>query len=94
MAINLYKVYVQTEGHPHVLEMIVAGDSIESAKEKALKHVKESNATKGRDLKTSQDNSTVLAAKKAGMNGAIVVNKTPLTVHEEILKKIKKNVKK
>lgn len=85
---NLYRVYVQTDDHPHVLEMIVAGESAKDARVTALKHVKESNPTKGRALATSQKNSKVLAAKKAGMNGAIVVNKMPVLIYKEILKHI------
>lgn len=86
---DLYKVYIQTNDHPHISEMIVAGDSIEDAKEKALKHVKESNPTKGRNLETSQNNSTILAAKKTGMHGALVVNKIPVTTYKEIMENLK-----
>lgn len=87
--IKLYKVYIQTDDHPHILEMIVAGESLEDAKIKARGHIKESNPEKGRDKKTSQKNSTVLAAKKTGMNGALVVNKIPVTIYREIMENLK-----
>lgn len=86
---DLYKVYIQTEDHPHILEMIVAGTSVADAKKKALGHVKESNPTKGRDLAVSQKNSIALAAKKTGMNGALVVNKMPVTVYKQIMTNLK-----
>jgi hypothetical protein len=88
---DLYRVYVQTDDHPHILEMIVAGGSVKDAKKKALGHVKESNPTKGRTLQTSQKNSTVLAAKKTGMHGALVVNKMPVTIYKEIMKNLKED---
>lgn len=86
---DLYRVYIQTDDHPHILEMIVAGTSIKDAKAKALGHVKESNPTKGRKLETSQKNSAVLAAKKTGMHGALVVNKMPVTIYKEIMENLK-----
>lgn len=45
---NLYKVYVQTKDHPHVLEMIVSAATQDQAAGKAFSHVKEANPTKGR----------------------------------------------
>lgn len=86
---DLYRVYVQTDDHPHILEMIVAGENLRDAKKKALGHVKAANPTKGRAVATSQKNSTVVAAKKTGLAGALVVNKMPLTIHKEIMKNLK-----
>lgn len=86
---ELFRVYVQTDDHPHILEMIVAGENAKDAKKKALGHVKAANPTKGRALATSQKNSTVLAAKKTGLAGALVVNKMPVTIYKEIMKNIK-----
>lgn len=86
---DLYRVYVQTDDHPHILEMIVAGESAKDAKKKALGHVKAANPTKGRALATSQKNSTVLAAKKTGLQGALVVNKMPVTIYKEIMENLK-----
>lgn len=85
---NLYKVYVQTKDHPHVLEMIVAAESKDSAGEKALSHIKESNPTKGRSLEESQKNSVVLFAKKTGKSGCLVTNKLPVSAFRGISKNI------
>jgi hypothetical protein len=85
---DLYRVYIQTSDHPHILEMIVAGASVEDAKTRALGHVKESNPTKGRTLEASQSNSTVLAAKKTGMRGALVVNKMPVSIYRQIMRNL------
>ncbi|MGF6764810.1 hypothetical protein P3T24_005144 [Paraburkholderia sp. GAS33] len=90
MAEKLYKAYVKTLDHPHVLEMIVSAPSEEAAATKALGHVKEANPEKGRSLAESQKNSVVLAVKAAGKNGCIVTNKLPLVVFEKISKSIKK----
>ncbi|WP_157661886.1 hypothetical protein [Burkholderia ubonensis] len=86
MAEKLYKAYVKTLDHPHVLEMIVSAPDEEAATRKALSHVKEANPEKGRSLAESQKNSVVLAVKAAGKNGCIVINKLPLVIFEEISK--------
>lgn len=87
---HLYKVYVQTKDHPHVLEMIVTAESKDSASKKALSHVKESNPTKGRALKESQKNSMVLFTKKAGKSGCLVTNKLPVSAFQAIVKNIER----
>lgn len=94
MAERLYKVYVQTLDHPHVLEMIVSADGKEVAAQKALQHVKEANPTKGRSLEESQKNSVVIAVKAAGKSGCIVTNKIPVLAFEEIAKAVKRKSKK
>ena len=88
---NLYKVYVRTKDHPHILEMIVSADSKESAETKALGHVKEANPDKGRPLKESQANSEVIFAKKTGKSGCLVTNKLPVVAFKAISKSIIKN---
>ncbi|QVN12050.1 MULTISPECIES: hypothetical protein [unclassified Burkholderia] len=90
MAERLYKVYVQTLDHPHVLEMIVSADSKEAAEDKALGHIKEANPTKGRSLEESQKNSVVLSVKKAGKSGCIVTNKIPVLAFKDVQKALKK----
>ncbi|HZS80812.1 MAG TPA: hypothetical protein VFA14_05235 [Herbaspirillum sp.] len=87
---GLYKVYVQTLDHPHVLEMIVSASTKEAATQKALQHVKEGNPTKGRSLEESQKNSVVIAAKPAGKSGCIVTNKIPVLAFEEIAKALRR----
>lgn len=87
---SLYKVYVQTKDHPHILEMIVSAESKDSAEKKALTHVKEANPTKGRSLEESQSNSEVLFAKKAGKSGCLVTNKLPETAFRAISKALAK----
>jgi hypothetical protein len=94
MTEKLYKVYVQTLDHPHVLEMIVSADERESAADKALSHVKEANPTKGRSLEESQKNSVVIAVKAAGKSGCIVTNKIPVLAFEQIAKAVKRKAKK
>lgn len=90
---NLYRVQVHTEGHPHISEMIVTADSKESAAAVAIGHVKEANPDKGRPLKVSQNNSTVLHVKKAGKNGAMVINKTPVDAFVAVGKAVRKKAK-
>ena len=85
---GLFKVYVQTKDHPHVLEMIVSARSKADAEAKALGHIKEANPTKGRSLAESQENSVVLFAKKAGKSGCLVTNKMPLRAFKSIAKAI------
>jgi hypothetical protein len=81
---ELFKVYVQTKDHPHVLEMIVSAGSPQAAKARALGHVKEANPTKGRSLEESQSNSIALFAKRAGKNGCLVTNKLPVKAFEAV----------
>jgi hypothetical protein len=88
MADKLFKAYVKTLDHPHLLEMIVSAPDAEIAAKKALKHVKEANPDKGRALEVSQQNSEVIAVKVAGKNGCIVTNKLPLVIFNKISKNI------
>jgi hypothetical protein len=90
MAEKLFKAYVKTLDHPHLLEMIVSAPDAEVAAKKALGHVKEANPDKGRAMEVSQKNSEVIAVKAAGKNGCIVTNKLPLEVFNKISKKIAK----
>ena len=90
---GLYRVQVYTKGHPHISEMIVTADSKESAAAVAIGHVKEANPDKGRPVHVSQNNSTVLHVKKAGKNGAMVINKTPVDAFMAAGKALRKEVK-
>ncbi|QUP56264.1 hypothetical protein GO998_21425 (plasmid) [Ralstonia syzygii] len=90
---SLYRVQVYTEGHPHISEMIVTADSKESAADVAIGHVKEANPDKGRPIHISQNNSKVLHVKKAGKNGAMVINKTPVDAFMAVSKAVRKKEK-
>ncbi|MCL9851997.1 hypothetical protein RSP673_005890 [Ralstonia solanacearum P673] len=90
---NLYRVQVYTEGHPHISEMIVTAESQESAADVAIGHVKEANPEKGRPMHVSQNNSKVLHVKKAGKNGAMVINKTPVDAFMAVSKAVLKRKK-
>ena len=80
----LWRVQVYTEGHPHISEMIVTADSKKAAAEKAIGHVKEANPDKGRSIEDSQERSSVLHVKKAGKNGAMVINRTPVAAYKAV----------
>lgn len=81
---KLYKVYIQTDDHPHILEMIVTANTKAEARKTGLGHVKEANPTKGRDQQISQKNSKVLAVTETGKNGALVISKISVKVANEI----------
>ncbi|WP_155518311.1 hypothetical protein [Ralstonia solanacearum] len=85
---SLYKVYVQTKDHPHILEMIVSAESRVSAEEKAVNHVKAANPTKGRTLEQSQLNSYALFSKKAGIDGCLVTNKIPVIAFRSVTREM------
>jgi hypothetical protein len=89
LAEELFKVYVRTLDHPHVLEMIVSAPDKATASESALKHVKATNPEKGRPLEESQKNSTVLSVKKVGKNGCIVTGKISTVVVDDLAKNYK-----
>jgi len=76
---KLYKVYVYTEDHPHVSEMIVAATSEAEAEKNALNHVKRSNPTKGeRTPEESRERSSVRSIQETGIDGCLVVGKLSL----------------
>lgn len=83
---EVYKVYLHTKDDPHVSEVVVAASSKKEASDRALGHVKKSNAYKGvRTPEEAQDVSRVLFVKKAGTNGCLVIHRIPL----EVFKKVK-----
>lgn len=86
MADKLYKVYVKTLDHPHILEMLVSATDTATASARALSHVKAANPEKGRSTLESRRNSAVLAIKEAGKNGCIVSNKIPVAIFKDIAK--------
>lgn len=76
---KLFKVFVYTQGHPHVSEMIVAATSEADAEARALNHVKRSNPTKGeRTPDESRDRSVARSIQETGIDGCLVVNKLAL----------------
>lgn len=82
---NIYKVYVYTDGHPHVSEMVVAATSEDDARERARNHIKRNNPTKGdRTPEESQDLSRVLAVKETGIDGCLVINKISVAACKEM----------
>lgn len=82
---KLYKVFVYTEGHPHVSEMIVAGTSEAEARERALNHVRANNPHKGeRTVEESQALSEVRSIQETGVNGCLVVNKLTVRACREM----------
>ena len=82
---KLYKVFVYTQGHPHVSEMIVAGTSEAEAEERALNHVRASNPHKGeRTVEESQALSEVRSIQETGVSGCLVVNKLTIKACREM----------
>lgn len=80
-----YKVFVYTEGHPHVSEMIVAGTSEAEARERALNHVRANNPNKGEhSVEESQALSEVRSIQETGVDGCLVVNKLTVKARREM----------
>jgi hypothetical protein len=82
---DVYKVYLHTQGDPHVSEIVVAASSKKEAEARAFEHVKKSNPHKGdRTREEAKGLSRVLFVKKAGTNGCLVIHRVPLEVFKGV----------
>lgn len=87
---RLYRVFMQTNGHELIRELIVTANNPEQAAERAYEHVKANNPGKGdRSKDESEDNSEILAIVPTTKPHALRINEIPAAAVRQIVEALK-----
>lgn len=81
MVDRLYRVYLHTSNDESIRELIVTAKDETQAKDRALKHVKASNPTKGsRSKKTAEKLTSILAVTPTSRKYCLAIHSIPAAV--------------
>jgi len=81
MAERLFRVYVHTQNDESIRELVVTAEDADQAKERALKHVKASNPTKGTRSKAASRRVTkILAVTPTSKKHCLAIHSIPAAV--------------
>lgn len=88
---RLFRVYMHTEGHELVRELIVTADSEDQAAERAYDHVKAGNLGKGDRTKLESENLTdILAIVPTSQPHALRISEIPAKAVSQIVEALTK----